>query len=233
MQVEIWSDIVCPWCFIGKRRFETALARFPHADTVEVTWRSFELDPSAPRERDVSVLEHLANKYRVSLEDAQAMHERMTAVAAGEGLEFRLGDARGGNTFDAHRLLHLARDRGVQDVVKERLLTAYLTEGEAVGNPTVLARLVVEAGLDGAEVQGVLASDTYADAVRRDESDARSLGITGVPFFVVDRSYGVEGAQPAEVLGELLDAVWSRGRPVAVGAQGAACDDDSCALPDG
>lgn len=209
MQVEIWSDVVCPWCFVGKRRFETALARFPHADEIRVTWRSFELDPSAPKERAAAPVEHLATKYGVSRPEAQEMHDRMTAMAAAEGLEFRLDATRGGNTFDAHRLLHLARDRGLQEAVKERLLAAALCEGAAIGDPAVLGDLVVEAGLDRDEVADVLAGDAYAEAVRRDEADARALGITGVPFFVVDRAYGVSGAQPPEVILELLDEVWA------------------------
>lgn len=233
MQVEIWSDVVCPWCFIGKRRFETALSRFPHADGVEVTWRSFELDPGAPRERSGPAVDHLAAKYGVAREEAQAMHDRMAGVADGEGLQFRLGAARPGNTFDAHRLLHLARERGMQDPVKERLLSAYLTEGEAVGDPQVLVRLATEAGLSSDEARSVLDTDDYADAVRADEATARTLGITGVPFFVVDRAYGVSGAQPPEVLLELLEAVWAHSESltsVRGASTGEGCDDGGCAL---
>ncbi|HVL97945.1 MAG TPA: DsbA family oxidoreductase [Egibacteraceae bacterium] len=221
MQIEIWSDVVCPWCFVGKRRFEAALARFPHAHAVEVTWRSFELDPSAPRERGVAV-EHLAAKYGVSRPEAQAMHDRMTRVAAAEGLAFRLDIARPGNTFDAHRLLHLAGEQGVQDAVKERLLAAYLCEGQPVGNVAVLARLAADAGLDPEEARAVLAGDAYAGEVRADEATARALGITSVPFFVVDRAYGVAGAQSPEVLTELLEAVWAESLPDTTGQEDAA-----------
>ena len=205
MKVEIWSDVVCPWCYIGKRRFESALARFEHADEVEVVWRSFELDPEAPVRRGPT-LEHLARKYGISEEQAAQMHERMTALAAAEGIEFHLDETQGGNTFDAHRLLHLAKEHGKQGELKERLMRAYFTESEPVGEREVLARLAGEVGLtDAAEV---LASDAYADAVRADEREARLLGISAVPFFVIDRYYGIEGAQPADAILQALDGAW-------------------------
>ncbi len=213
MRVEIWSDVVCPWCFIGKRRFEAALARFAQREQVEVRWRSFELDPGAPAERTGSLVDHLARKYGVSREQAAGMQARVRATAAAEGLEFRFDHARSGNTFDAHRLLHLASDRGVQDAAKERLLNAYFSEGEPIGDPAVLVRLVEEAGVDGAEAKDILASARYADAVRADEAEARRLGISGVPFFVVDRRYGVSGAQSADVLRDVLRRAWKEAPP--------------------
>jgi predicted DsbA family dithiol-disulfide isomerase len=210
MQVEIWSDVVCPWCYIGKRRFEAALARFEHHDEVEVRWRSFELDPGAPQERTEPIVDHLAAKYGTTREQAQAMLDRMTATAEGEGLQFRFDLARRGNTFDAHRLLHLAADRGRQPAVKERLMAAYFTEGRPIGDVDTLVSLAGEAGLDEAEVNQTLTGDAYADAVRDDEAQARELGITGVPFFVIDRAYGVSGAQAAEVLLEVLEETSAR-----------------------
>jgi predicted DsbA family dithiol-disulfide isomerase len=235
VKVEIWSDVVCPWCYIGKRRFEAALARFAHRDAVEVTWRAFELDPAAPRERAGDLADHLATKYRVSREEAQAMHDAMTATAAAEGLTFRFDRARSGNTFDAHRLLHLAADRGVQDAVKERLMSAYLTDGEPIGDPETLARLAAEAGLDADEARAVLAGDRYAAEVRSDERQAQALGATGVPFFVIDRRYGVAGAQPAEVIGEVLHKAWADEHPLTMvaaddGASAPACGDGACAV---
>lgn len=209
MKVEIWSDVVCPWCAIGKRRFEAALRDFSACDHVEVVWRSFELDPSAPAERAEDLADHLAAKYRTSREQALQTHTRMTQVAAEEGLEFHFERARPGNTFDAHRLLHLARDRGLQDAVNEALFRAYLTEGEAIGEREVLVRVAAGVGLDADDVRRVLNSDTYAKEVRADEQEARRLGITGVPFFVMDRRYGVSGAQPAGVLLQALDQAWS------------------------
>ena len=233
MKVEIWSDIVCPWCYIGKRRFEQALAGFAHRDEVEVVWRSFELDPGAPASRDGSYAARLAEKYRCSVPEAQTMIDTMTDAAAGEGLDFHFETARPGNTFDAHRLLHLAGERGVQDAVKERLVRATFTEGEPISDAETLVRLVTEAGLDADEARAVLADGRYADEVRADEAEARALGVNGVPFFVIDRRYGVSGAQPAELLQRALEQAWSeQGPPTLVGSATAAdaCEGDACAV---
>ncbi|MGZ4786383.1 MAG: DsbA family oxidoreductase [Acidimicrobiales bacterium] len=208
MKVEIWSDVVCPWCAIGKRRFERALSRFDHADEVEVVLRSFELDPTAPRSRDTDLVGHLAAKYGMSREQAAASQDRLTELAEIEGLEFRFDRARPGNTFDAHRLLHLAAARDLQADVAQALFTAYFRDGQAIGEPEVLARIAVGAGLDAAEVDEVLASDAYAVDVRTDEDEAHALGVSGVPFFVIDRRYGVSGAQAPDLLLELLDKAW-------------------------
>jgi predicted DsbA family dithiol-disulfide isomerase len=228
VHVEIWSDIACPWCYVGKRRFEAALAAFAHRDEVRVTWRSFELDPQAPREREGDRAAHLAEKYGTTREQAVAMQERMTAVAAGEGLTFRFDIARSGNTFDAHRLVHLAAAHGRQDAMKERLCRAYLGEGRLVGDPAVLEELAVEVGLPADEAREVLAGDRYADEVREDERTATALGITAVPFFVVDRALGVAGAQPPDVLGELLRRGWAARPAVTVVAGGESCGADGC-----
>jgi len=197
--VEIWSDVVCPWCYLGKRRFEQALAQFEHRDDVEVVWRSFELDPNAGPSSSQPPAERLAAKYGMSVDDAKASHDRLTALAAESGLEYHLDTTKGGNTFDAHRLIQLGKARGIQDAVKERLMRAYFTEGEHVDDRETLVRLATEAGLDADEARAVLSSDEYADAVREDEELARRIGINGVPFFVLDRRYGISGAQPSEV----------------------------------
>src|SRR5258706_1620427 len=186
LRIDVWSDIACPWCLVGKRRLEAALAQFLRRDAVEVVWRSFELDPSAPRERDRSVshAERLAKKYGSSVAMAEARLVAMTLAARRDGVHFRFDRIRSGNTFDAHRLLHLARERGVDDAVKERFLRAYLEEGAPIGEPATLVRLAAEAGLDEEEARAVLASDAHAAAVRADEEKAAALGIEGVPFFV-------------------------------------------------
>ena len=228
MHVEIWSDIACPWCYVGKRRFEAALAAFEHRDDVTVTWRSFELDPAAPRERDVDGATHLAEKYGTSREQALAMQQRMTDVAAEEGLEFRFDRARGGNTFDAHRLVHLAAAHGRQDAMKERLMRGYLSEGEPIGDPEALARLAIDAGLPEDEVRELLAGDRFAAEVREDERTAARFGIHAVPFYVVDRALGASGAQPPEVFGELLRRGWEAQSPIAVAADGETCGVDGC-----
>jgi predicted DsbA family dithiol-disulfide isomerase len=230
MRVEIWSDIVCPWCFVGKRRFEAALARFDHRDEVEVVWRSFELDPGAPVEREGRYTARLAAKYGISESAAEEMVERMTRAGDDAGADIRFDRARPGNTFDAHRLIHLALERGVQDEVKERLLAATFTDGRPIGRPETLVEVAVEAGLDGEEVRAMLAGDRFADQVRADERQARALGITAVPFFVIDRAYGVPGAQPADVLLDVLCQVWADSRPATVAAVETACEGEACAI---
>jgi len=214
LTVEIWSDVVCPWCYIGKRRFENALAQFEHSDDVEVRYRSFQLDPTAPTHAEGAPAERLASKYGMSVEQAEASQAQLTAMAAEDGLEYHLDRTRGGNTFDAHRLLQLAADRGVQSEAEERLMRGYFTESEPISDPETLVRLVAEAGVDADEARATLQSDAYTDAVREDETLAARIGIQGVPFFVLGRRFGVSGAQPAELLLEALQRSWEALTPV-------------------
>jgi predicted DsbA family dithiol-disulfide isomerase len=236
VKVEIWSDVVCPWCYIGKRRFEAALARFPHREQVEVVWRSFELDPHAESVRAAGEgpdhADLLAAKYAMSRAQAEAAIGSVTQAAAGEGLDFHLDVALRSNTFDAHRVIHLAAARGLQGAVKERLMRAYFSEGAPVGDRDTLVRLAAEAGLDAADVERVLDTDEHADAVRADEAEARALGITGVPFFVVDRAYGVSGAQPADQLLAVLERAWSERAPLTLVGGAGSGTDEACG-PDG
>jgi len=211
MKVEVWSDVICPWCYIGKRRLETALSRFAHAADVEVRWRSFELDPRAPRRREGDLASRIARKYGLSYEQAVAVNANLAAVAANEGLAFSFDRAQPGNTFDAHRLIHLGAARGVQDAVKERLLRAYFVDGEAIGDPETLGRVAAEAGLDAVEAKTVLAGDDYAAEVRADEEEAMTLGISAVPFFLVGRKFPVTGAQDPDVLLGVLERAWAAG----------------------
>jgi predicted DsbA family dithiol-disulfide isomerase len=227
MQVEIWSDVVCPWCFIGKRRFEDALSRFDRAEDVRVVWRSFELDPSAPFSHGVDNATRLARKYGVSREQAEEMLDRMTRVADDEGLAFRLDIAQSGRTFDAHRLLHLAAEHGLQDALKEAFLSAYQEKGQHIADPDLLTAVAADVGLDVEEVRDVLAGDRYATEVRADEREAHEIGVQGVPFFVFDRRYAVSGAQPSDVLLEVLQRAWAERQPVQVVA-GDSCDIDGC-----
>ena len=206
--MEIWSDVVCPWCYIGKRRFEAALGRFEHRDEVTIMWRSFELDPAAPPEVSGPASQRLADKYGMSLERAEQLHAEMTERAAGEGLEFHFERTRGGNTFDAHRMIHLAATYGHQAAAQERLMAAYFTDGEAISDRDTLVRIVAELGVDPGEARDALALDRFADDVREDEALAAQLGIQGVPYFVFDRRYGVSGAQPPEVLLGALERAW-------------------------
>jgi predicted DsbA family dithiol-disulfide isomerase len=209
MQVEIWSDVVCPWCYLGKRRFERGLAAFEHRDEVDVVYRSFELDPSAPSDATEPTIELLASKYGMTPAQAEDAQRQMEQRATADGLEFRMTDLRSGNTRDAHRLLHLAEERGRQPELVERLHRAYFSEQRSVFDPTSLSELATEAGLDADEVADVLAGDRYADAVEADEATAQALGATGVPFFVIDRRYGISGAQPAEAITQTLERAWS------------------------
>jgi predicted DsbA family dithiol-disulfide isomerase len=208
VEVEIWSDVVCPWCYIGKRRFETAIGRFDHP--VEVVWRSYELYPDAPPVREGSYVERIARKYGIAVEQAAAQHRRITDLARAEGLDYHLEEARSGRSFDAHRLLHLAGERGIQDAVKERILAGYLEEHVAIGLQEELAPLAVSAGLDADEVQSVLTGDAYGDAVRADEARALDIGITGVPFFLVDGRFPIAGAQSPETMLAVLTRAWER-----------------------
>jgi len=228
MHVEIWSDIACPWCYVGKRRFEAALAAFPHRDEVQVTWRSFELDPGAPAERTEGGATHLAQKYGISREQALEMEASMTATAAGDGLDFRFDRLRPGNTFDAHRVVHLAHAHGAQDAMKERLMRAYLGEGELIADHSVLERLAREVGLPAGEVRELLMTDRYAEEVRSDERTATSLGISAVPFFVLDRKVGAAGAQPPEALLALLVDARPNEPALEVVTGGSACGPDGC-----
>jgi len=204
MRVEIWADVVCPWCYLGKRRFEGALATFEHADDVEVVYRSFELDPSAPAERSEPLLGHLSAKYGISPAQVQAMQDRVSALAADEGLTFHLERARTARTFDAHRLIHLAGDLGLAPQMAERLFAAYFTEGMTITDTSTLVALGEQVGVPAGRATAVLGSTQYADRVRADQQDAAALGITGVPFFVVDRRLAVSGAQPQQSFAELL-----------------------------
>jgi predicted DsbA family dithiol-disulfide isomerase len=215
MQVDIWSDVVCPWCYIGKRRFENALARFEHRDQVQVVFHSFELDPSAQASPAGSNPDRLAKKYGISREQAVQQNERLARMAAAEGLDFHFDKAQPGNTFDAHRVLHLAREQGKQPEMKERLFRAYFSEGQQLGDRETLIHLAREAGLDA---RAVLESDDYAEEVREDERLAADLGISGVPFFVLNGRYGVSGAQPADLLLSVLEQVWNDSAVAEVGS---------------
>src|SRR6478735_4269495 len=230
LKLEVWSDIACPWCYVGKRRLESALKQFPHASQVELIWRAFELDPGAPRERprDVSHVEFIARKYGMSVAQAQKSTDHLVQLASAEGLAFDFTNIRSGNTFDAHRLVHLGLERGLQDAVKERMLKAYFEQGELMSDHGTLVRLASEAGLDAGEVTDVLAGDTFAAAVRAEEAEARELGISGVPCFVFDRRFAVSGAQSSEVMLNALTQAWSERAPASALAEGAVCGPDGC-----
>ncbi|WP_432157612.1 DsbA family oxidoreductase [Streptomyces sp. bgisy153] len=236
MRVEIWSDIACPWCYVGKARFEKALAAFPHRDRVEVVHRSFELDPGRAKDDVQPVLTMLSRKYGMSEARAQAGEDNLGAQAAAEGLAYRTRGRDHGNTFDLHRLLHFAKEQGRQDELIQLLYRANFAEERSLfteGDERIV-ELAAEAGLDADAARAVLADpERYADEVRADEREAAQLGATGVPFFVLDRAYGVSGAQPAEVFSQALTQAWGDRSPLTVIDQddAQACGADGCAVP--
>jgi len=231
VRIEIWSDVVCPWCYIGKRRLEEALAGFPHAAEVEIEYRSFELDPTAPEVATETTVEALARKWGTDVDGARRAMARGDEAALEAGLEFHHHDAPRARTIDAHRLLHLAKDLGLQAELKEALLAAYFTRGESMGDRDVLLGAAAEVGIDRARAEEVLAGKEYADAVLADIDQARAFGATGVPFYVVDRKYGISGAQPAEIFSQVLERAWDESHPKLDLVAGAdACGPDGCAL---
>lgn len=240
LHVEVWSDIACPWCFIGKRRFASALATFPHREHVRVTWRSYELSPDTPAGPGRPEVEALVEHKGLPADRVREMFAHVTAVAAGEGLAYDFDRALAFNTFDAHRLVHVAAEVGgapLADALVETLFSAHFEHGRDLGDPATLVELAATAGLGGAglcddDVREVLDGDRAADAVRADEAQARLIGVTGVPFFVVDRRIAVSGAQPAAVFTQLLETAWREANPLTVlgDADAAACTDDSCTL---
>jgi predicted DsbA family dithiol-disulfide isomerase len=208
MQVEIWSDVICPWCYVGKRRFELALAKFSQKESVTIIWRSFELDPKSPPQYPVTLEEMLAQKYGVSPQEAAEMNARVTGLAKEVGLEYHLSKARPGNTFDAHRLLHFAASKQLGDKATERIMHAYFSEALPVGERAALAKLAPEFGISESDALAMLESDDYAEAVRTDEAHASGFGISGVPFFVIDEKIGISGAQPVAEFANALQNVW-------------------------
>ena len=204
MRVEIWSDVVCPWCYIGKRRFERAMAQFDGRNDVSVTWRSFQLNPDQPRGARTTHDEYLAAKLQTSVEQVRQQNDRVVGLAADEGLAYDFDRYQVINTFDAHRVAHLGKVHGFDDAVQERFLSAQLEQGEVLDDPETLVRLGSQVGVPADEIRDVLAGEAYAGAVQADIDEARALGIGGVPFFVIDRRFGISGAQPSELFLEAL-----------------------------
>jgi predicted DsbA family dithiol-disulfide isomerase len=230
MRIEVWSDVVCPWCYIGKRRLETALARFPHADRAQVTWRSFQLDPTVPVGHTEPTLPMLAAKYRTTEENVLASMRSIEQLAAAEGLAYDLPSGVTGNTQLAHQLIHLANAHGLGGEMKERLLHAHFEQGRSVFDVESLVPLAVEVGLAGDEARAALTDGRYLADVRADIATARTLGVTGVPFFVVDRAYGASGAQDPAVLLQLLERAWADSHPLTTVPAADGCDDGTCAV---
>lgn len=209
MRVDVWSDLVCPWCYLGKRRFEQALAEFGHRDDVEIVHHSFQLDPTFPQGEVRDQREVLTAKYGMTEEQATKSGLEMEERAAADGLEYNMTGIKMGNTVDAHRLVHLGAKHDIADTVVERFYRAHFTEQRSIFDHESLVELATDAGLDAAEARNVLESGAYAEEVEADGAQARALGANGVPFFVIDERYGVSGAQPKELFAQALDRAWS------------------------
>lgn len=228
MKIEIWSDFACPFCYIGKRHFEAALEPFAHKDQVEVVFRSFELDPSAPIDNDQDMHGILASKYGMSREQAQAANDKMTEQAKTVGLTYHFDTMIPTNSFDAHRLTHWAAEAGKRYEMTERLFKAYFTDSEHLGDRAILARLAGEVGLDSEAAAAMLEGAAYKADVREDEENGSKLGVTGVPFFVINQKYGISGAQPVEVFAEALDNIWKEDHPLTLLNNSGVPDDLTC-----
>lgn len=208
MRIEIWSDVVCPWCYLGKRRLEKAIGAFDHADEIELEWHSFQLDPAFPAGTATPVYEALAPKMGGTPQQVKSMVQQVVDLAAEEGLAYDFDNAKVVNTFDLHRLTHLAKKHGLGGEMHERFMRAYLIEGKVLSDADTLVALASEVGIDAEETQRVLAGNDYADDVASDINEARMLGATGVPFFVLDRAYGVSGAQSVDVFLQALNKAY-------------------------
>ena len=209
MEIQIWSDVVCPWCYLGKRRFEHALAEFDHRDQVHVVHRAFQLDPTASKTVTFDQVELISKKYGISAEQFKAQQAKLVRLAAADGLEYNLEGGRAGNTFDAHRLIRLGLERGLQDAVVERFFRAHFTEQRSLFDADSLVALSVEAGLDADEARSVLTGQIYTQEVQDDIRQARAFGANGVPFFVIDERYGISGAQPTQTFATALSRAWA------------------------
>lgn len=235
MKVEIWSDYVCPFCYIGKRKFELALAKFAHKDKIEIVFRSFELDPSADPNSNISTYSMLATKYGMSVEKAKETTANVAEQAAAVGITFHFEGTVSTNTFDSHRLIHFAAEQGKEKELSERLFKAYFIDGVNIGNRERLVEIAAEVGLDTAAAAAMLESNQFADNVRGEEEEGSKLGIRGVPFYVVDRKYAVSGAQSPEVFLDTLNKAWEEKHPTFIqvneGDADVTCTDGYC-VPD-
>lgn len=209
MKIEIWSDVMCPFCYIGKRKFEQALQQFPQHEQVQVEWRAFQLDPGIKSMPGKSISQYLAERKGWSMEQAVAANNHVTAIAAEVGLQYQMDKAVPANSFNAHRLSHLAARHGLQDKAEERLFAAYFTEGKDISDVDTLVQLGIEIGLPAEAVQSMLQGDAFTTDVKKDISEAEQLGISGVPFFVLDRKYAVSGAQAPAVFLQALQTAWT------------------------
>jgi protein disulfide-isomerase len=223
MKVEIWSDIMCPFCYIGKRHFEQALKQFPHNNEIQIEWKSFQLDPSIPQHlpQKTSVYQYLAQRKGMSYDQSVKMHERVVEMAKAAGLQYNFDKAIVANSFSAHRVIQLAKTKSLGDAAEERLFLAYFTQGKDFGDAQILQELGRDIGLTAEEVTEALTNDEYAQKVRHDINEAEQIGVNGVPFFVFNRKYAVSGAQPVTVFSQVVEKAfgeWKAEHPAIISA---------------
>ena len=227
MEINIWSDIRCPFCYIGKRKFEAAMKQFPNSENIKVNWKSFQLDPNLITQPEINAIEHLAQAKRVPLDQAKGMVEHVLNMANEEGLQFDFEKAVVANSFNAHRLLHFAKSKEMGDQLKEALLKAHLVDGKNIDDNTTLLSIAIENGLEKVEVEALLQSDNFAYEVKQDEMEGQNIGVRGVPFFVFDNKYAISGAQPIEAFLEILNKAYSEfetEKPELIVSKGNSCD---------
>ncbi len=228
MKVEIWSDIMCPFCYIGKRHFEKALANFEHKDDISVEWKSFQLNPELQSSATKTVTDYLMEAKGWTHQQASQANAQVTAMAAQAGLQYNLEKAVLANTFDAHRLIQLAKSKGKGDVMEELLFKAYFTDSENIADHVVLEKLGIEAGLSPEEINAVVTTRQYEENVHQDIYEAKQIGVRGVPYFVLNDKYAISGAQPAEIFAEALQkswGEWEKDKP-GIFVQGNTCEPD-------
>ena len=229
MDINIWSDVRCPFCYIGKRKFEMALEKFPHKDKVKVVWQSFELDPNLKTNTEVSAIEHLSEAKGISKTQAEGMQEHVANIAKEVGLDFNSKNTVVANSFNAHRLIQLAKSKGLGNEVEEALFKAYFVEGKNIDDKETLLKTGTSIGLDESEVKAIFSSDVYAKEVRQDEMQAQTIGVNGVPFFVLNNKYAVSGAQSPETFLDVLEQTWKefeKENPALIVTQGESCSID-------
>lgn len=209
MKVDIWSDIRCPFCYIGKRKFEAALDKFENKDKVEIEWHSFELDPTMKTEKDANIYDYLSERKAISIEQSKQMHAYVSKTASEVGLQYNFDKTVVASSFDGHRLIQLAKKKGLGDIAEEKLFKAYFTNGVDISDHSSLVEIGVEIGLQRNEVQKMLQSESLTEEVREDESIAETIGVNGVPFFVFDQKYAVSGAQSSATFLEVLEKSWN------------------------
>ncbi len=233
MKVEIWSDVMCPFCYIGKRKFENALAQFPHKEDIEVEWKSFQLDPNIVTDPSKTVYQHLSERKGVTFERAKEMNDYVTNIARQVGLDYKFDQAVVANSYDAHRFSHLAKNHGLQNEAEEKLFKAYFTEGKNTADVETLVKIGAEIGLEEGEIRNTLAGDDFSDEVENDIYIAQQIGVNGVPFFVLDSKYAISGAQESTTFLAALNQAWEEHQPAKImlandSEDGAFCTPETC-----